>query len=337
MRSLKSFFHAFPALSRALAIALGSSLALLIGLRIWLDDARPKVWLLGDSCIGNYRPRPGERLEDALGSRLPDTKVRSWAEPGARPYDLWLQDRKGRLLAGKPSAIVVAFSPDKFYGDSLDRFDEGGANLRWLPWDRDGLRLLERLDASEFDAAVAEQFDVLGFAVADAARALWLRHVQWPWERRRMLEASPDRARRIEEKTRQLGKGVEAMEPGDDASFASMPRTRDMEQVLGFWKAEAIPVLVILHPYANPQLLARTWSTKALDRRDCVNALMHRWLERQPIKVIDLNEPERLASFPDSTWDDHSHLKAPSSFRHLAELIAARLELPKDQGKPWRP
>lgn len=334
MRLLKSFFHAFPALSRALAIALGSSIVLLLVLRIWLDDRRPKVWLLGDSCIGNYRILPGERLEDALGSLLPGLAVMNWAEPGARPYDLWLQDCKGRLVAGKPSAIVVAISPDKFYGDSLDRFDEGGANLRWLPWNHDGLRLLERLEPAEFDGAMAEQLDVLGYASADLLRALWLRHVQWPWERQRMLSASPERARRIEAKTRELGTGLESMDPGDDASFAGMPRTRDMEQVLGFWKAEGIPVLVVLHPYANPHLLARTWSPTALARRDSVTALMLRWLQRQPVKVLDLNRPDRIAAFPDSSWDDHAHLKDPKVFRHLAEQIASRIEIRATHPKP---
>lgn len=327
MQPLKSFFRSFPAFSRVLAITLGSSLFLLLALKFCLDDPRPKAWLLGDSGIGNYRLLPGERLEDALGFMLPEFTVRNWAEPGAHPYDLWLQDQKGRLVAGRPSVIIVVISPDKFYGDSLDRFDENGANLRWLPWNRNGLQLLDRLSVTEFHCAVVEQFDFLAFATADVLRALWLHQVQWPWERHCMQKASSERVRKIEAKTRTLGTSLEAMSPGDDAAFARMPRTQDMEQILEFWKAEGIPVLVVLHPYANPHLLARTWSPKALARRDSITALMLRWLQRQPVKTLNLNSPDQIATFPDSCWDDYAHLKDPKVFHQMAEQIATWIKI----------
>ena len=73
-----------------MGLALAASAVCLATVRARFRDARPGIFLLGDSFIGNYRFDPGQRLQDQLESRNPGDRVENWGEPGASPGDFYL-------------------------------------------------------------------------------------------------------------------------------------------------------------------------------------------------------------------------------------------------------
>jgi hypothetical protein len=329
MKPLKWIFTTFPALSRAALIGSGLTLALLIGLRIAYHDARPSLFFLGDSGIGNYRLDPGLRLQDALQRSLPEMRVENWAEPGATPLDYYLQWHRAALAAGKPAMVVVAMEHSKFMNEACPhRFDEDGVNLRWLPWSRNGAELFGRLTAHERNVALVQQASVPFYAAADVGRLAWIRYLQWPSERKRMRNAGPERRKKIEAKAAELGKSWDTIPVPDDSAFAALPRARDGEFLFKSLRDAGIRTRVLLLPYGNPDMLAEQWSPNARARLDSVAALMRRWLDAHGVEYIDLNAPEERAHFPNPVWDDLQHIKDPAAFAYMAERVRATTRTP---------
>lgn len=328
MKAFDLVLRKFPALARALGIGLGATLVCLAVVRFYFHDSRPKVYLLGDSCIGNYRLDPGDRLQDQLGRALGGRfGVRNWAEPGARPADFYLQLARGRLFAGKPEQVVVAIAPDKFIpGGGSGRFDEDGANLRWLPWSETGVKFWQRLGERERRVALVQQAGIVLYGAADLARLSWIRHVQWPWERHRMRVAGADRRRKVKEHFRRKGIDEASMPLLAQADFDTLSRARDFHIMLSLVREEGIAPTVVLLPCANPDLSAEVLPPKVLASRDSVDRMMRRWLEREGVGYIDFNEPGRIQRFPDRFWDDGDHLRDPAAFAILAESIRTELE-----------
>jgi hypothetical protein len=315
-------FRTFPAASRAFAAAAALSLAVFVAARIHFRDARPLIFLVGDSGIGNYRLLPGERLEDALERKAPGARVINWAEPGATPLDFYLQYARGTLLAGRPKAVVIALEPAKFLSHACPhRLDDDGANLRWIPWSRAGLSLWTKLSPHERNVALVQQAGRPFFAAADAVQALWERYVQWPDERRRMLAGNVERRKRIERKSCERARGDEAAEIPDDGGFARLPLAQDARFLLEALRADGVETRVMLMPYGNPDLIRKTCSPAVLAKHDTVVVRMHRWLEAQAVAYLDFNSAADSAHFAGSAYDDLDHMKDPAAFAYMADRL----------------
>lgn len=329
---LSAALVAFPAATRAAILTLPISLVLLAALRLSYQDERPKVFLLGDSFIGNYRLAPGERMQDLLEQQDPQLHVENWAEPGATPLDLFLQYSRGTLVAGRPEAVVIGLSPSVFESDSPPisddagddsphRLDEDGANLRWIPWNKTGWNFFTHLTPRERNVAVVQQASLLLFSAADVGRALWVRFVQWPWERAQMQAAAADRRVRIERHALRSGTDLEHVQIREDAGFAAQPRARQARVTLQALRQEGVRTLVLILPYGNPELLRRTHSPAALAKRDLLIERVRTWLTSQGVAYLDFNVPKELEHFPDTAWDDRCHLKSPAAVAYIAQRI----------------
>lgn len=326
---LRSVFRNFPAASRAVVAALSLTSVLFAGIRLFYHHDRPAIFLLGDSGIGNYRLEPGQRLQDMMERMIPGTHVENWAEPGAAPLDFFLQLSRGELVAGTPQTVVIAFDPAKFLDDAgTCRLDEDGVNLRWIPWNREGLALFRSLTPRQRNAALAQQASVPFYAVADVGRALWLRYVLWPRDRARMRIADAERRRQIEVKTMEQARGLEADKLVDERDFANLPRTRDAEFLLRSLRNKGVETRVLLLPFGNPGLIRKICSAGVLAKQDSVDVLMQHWLQNMKVSYLDFNAPAEITHFPDSAWDDLAHPKSPAAFAYISERLSQILAPP---------
>ena len=322
----RSLFKNFPAASHAASIAISLSLVLLVGMQVCFHDRRPKIFLLGDSAIGNYRLDPGQRLQDFMERRDTGVRVENWAEPGATPLDFFLQYSRGSLVAGSPRSVVIALAPDKFLESTCaHRLDEDGVNLRWIPWDRTGVEFFRRLSPRERSVALVQQVSVPFYAVADVGRSLWIRYVQWPWERSHMRTASIERQRMIEKKSLEWGRAQDTEKIVDDRAFDDLPKARDAEFLVHSLREKGIETKVIILPFGNPNLIRKTCSKRVLASHDTLIARMRDWLEDLGVTYVDFNTAEERGHFPDSDWDDLDHLKAPSAFAYMSDRICKSL------------
>jgi hypothetical protein len=318
MPALQAIFRSYPAISRTLGLLFLVNVILWVGIRLFLHDNRPCIYLLGDSCIRNYRMAPGKRMEDILQKMLPDMRVENWAETGTSPLDFLLQFNKGTLLGTQPSCVIVVMAPDKMLGLDAPRRVHN-ADLRWLPLDRVGLRIWRTLSDQERNVAVVERSGLLLYGFADLIRYSVINYWKWPRDREAMHRNSLHRRKEIEKLAQSFGEALDTMAIGSAADFDTLIRTRDTRLLLAVLKESKLPHLIILHPYGNPRMLNRTFSPRALAKRDTIVQRMRNWLDIQQTAYIDFNMPSRLHNFPDSVWDDNAHLKAAQSFYYLSQ------------------
>jgi len=327
---MRAFYRRFPAISWAVLLALGASG--LTWLCLWLSyrDARPGIFLVGDSCIGNYRLRPGHRFQDLLEQADPSHRVENWAEPGACPLDFLLQYEKGCQIAGKPQRVVIAMTPDKFLKDGgAHRFDEDGVNLRWIPFGSRGSLIWNSLTLRERNVAVVQKLSTFFYAYLDLGRALWIRYAQWPWERRAMNRGWHCRKQRIRQHTVDLGKQLETIDIGTDAHFDSLPKAKDADLLIRVLRQECVQTLVIVLPYGNPTLIESAYSPLALAKRDSTVVRMRSWLEERHVDYLDFNAPEHRVGFPDPQWDDNAHIKLPGPFQYMTRQVVQHYASPR--------
>lgn len=319
---LRSPFRAFPAASRACALGLAATLLTWIGARAWHYDARPRVFLLGDSFIGNYRYAPGTRLEDDLARLDPDCRIDNWAQSGAEPLDFLLQVHRGELLAGNPRAVIVALSADKFLAhERRPRLCARGVNLGWLPQNRVGWRIFHSLSLRDQGLVLVQKTALCLYGGADAAFNLWRENVEWSQDRRRMCHAPGDRHRRILERAREELAYLDSLTVPSQPTFAALPFARDASFMLRGLREEGVEAHVVLLPWGNPDIYARACTPKALAAREAVTARMRDWLRDQGVPVLDLTAPEALAHFPGPTWDDANHPKDAAVFEYMSRRI----------------
>lgn len=321
MNMLRAVFHTYPAISRALAILIAINLVAWACIRIAFCDHRPRLYMLGDSCIRSYQMAPGTRMEDLLQGMLPGMLVENWAEVGTSPLDFLLQLNKGILLSASPTYVVVVMAPDKMLGlDSPLRVHN--ADLRWLPLDRTGLQIWNTLSPQERNNAVVEKASLLLYGFTDLVRAAVVNYWKWPHDRAVMRHNSPCRRREIKNRALMFGKTLDSTAIGSDADFDTLIRTRDTRLLFDILCHKAIPHLVVLHPCGNPTLLSQTFSPRALAKQDTIILRMRKWLNTRQTPYIDFNLPNRLSNFPDSVWDDNAHLKATQSIGYLSKQTA---------------
>ncbi len=325
MRVFRSILRDYPAFTRMIAILLSLNLVTLLAVRLFLRDGRPDLYLLGDSCIGNYRMDPGTRLQDFLQRMEPNLCVHNWAEPGSSPLDFLLLVCKGKLISDQPYKVIITMAPDKLMGGPENRLDEDGANLRWISFDRIGLQIWQALTPRERNVAVVQKTSLFLYGFTDLGRALWISYWQWPHERHAMRHASHHRREKIKRKVEEIGKTLETTPIGSDADFASQIRAHDAKLLLDVLRDDGIEPLVIVHPYGNPFLLAHFFSPRALAKRDSIDLRLCDWLSNQHVSYLNLDSPKELRNFPDSVWDDNAHMKAAQVFYYLSQRIAGWL------------
>lgn len=324
---IKVFMKRFPAMTRAAAICLALTVSVWIGVKVYFHAPGPQIFLLGDSGIGNYRLDPGNRLQDVLEKANPGFTVQNWAQPGSSTGDCFLQLERGIFLAGKPSAVVIALSPDKFLDDTVShRFTDDGENLRWIPWNSQGLAFFRSLTSQQKNSALVQQFSLPFYAASDLAKAAWIRYVQWPWERSEMRHAGHERRTKIVSHTWGMGKQFEAQLIGNDSVFASTIEAKDGEFLIHSLKKQGIQTIMVMLPFANPDLLGKTWSPSALAKRDLVVQRMRKWVEDRQLLYVDFNTTEEMEHFPDAAWDDNAHIKDPNAIAYMSHRIGQVLD-----------
>ena len=318
MTILRAVFRTYPAISRTLAILVAINLVTWACIRIAFCDNRPRLYMLGDSCIRSYHMAPGTRMEDLLQGMLPGMLVENWAESGTSPLDFLLQLNKGALLCAPPTYVVVVMAPDKMLGLGSP-LRVHNADLRWLPLDRTGLQIWKTLSPQERNNAVVEKASLLLYGFTDLVRSAVVNYWKWPHDRAVMRHNSPCRRREIKTQAQLFGKALDGTAIGSDADFDTLVRTRDTRLLLDILCQKIIPHLVVLHPCGNPTLLSQTFSPRALAKRDTIILRMRKWLNTRQTAYIDFNLPNRLSNFPDSVWDDNAHLKATPPIYYLSQ------------------
>ena len=320
--ALRSFARRFPALTVAMACTLGLTLLAVLGLKVYFHSSKSVIFLLGDSGIGNYRLDPGNRLQDVLEKANPGFVVQNWAQPGASSGDCFLQLERGILLAGEPAVVVIALSPDKFLEEAgAHRFTDDGANLHWIPWNSQGLAFFQSLSSRDRNIALVQQATLPFYAVSDLAQAAWIRYVQWPYERAAMRKSGRARKERIARFSSGIGQRFANLSIGNDSVFASSVQAKDGFFLVNSLRQQRIPTVAVLLPFANPELLRRTWSPAGLAKRDLVIERMENWMAHENVAYVDFNDAKDIQNFPDAVWDDHVHLKDPQAFEYIAERI----------------
>lgn len=182
--------------------------------------------------------------------------MENWAEPGACPLDFLLQYENGCQVAGKPQRVVIAMTPDKFLKDGgAHRFDEDGVNLRWIPLGERSSLIWISLTPRERNVAVVQRLGAFFYANLDLGRALWIRYVQWSWERYAMNRGRHCRKQRIWQHAVDLGKQLETIDIGTNAHFDSLPKAKDADLLILALRQNGVQALGIVLPYGNPTLI----------------------------------------------------------------------------------
>jgi len=322
MRHLHFILRDFPAFTRMIALLLAINLIAFVSVRLFLRDSRPTLFLLGDSCISNYRMSPGERIQDFLQNMEPGLHVENWAYSGAAPLDFLLQVCKGRFLSSSPHCVIITMGPDKFNAEN--RLNDE-TDLRWLPINRTGLKIWKVLSPQERDEAVVQKTGLALYGFVDLTHSLWTSYWKWPQRRHAMRHASPWRRRKIEAQVREIGTSLETQSIGGNTEFAAQTRAKDAQLLLDVLREQGIETLVIIHPYGNPLLVARNFSPLAIAKRDTLNLRMRNWLDARDVSYLDFDSPQERRNFPDSVWDDYVHMKAAHAFYYLSQKTAGWL------------
>lgn len=289
----------------ALGVCLLASAGTLVGSRLRVQRDRTLVIFIGDSFTHNYRFGEGQRLEDLLGRELGDAyQVFNLARAGARPLDLLLQIHRGELILGPVHRVVLPLTLDKFViADPRRhaRLDKRGDNLKWLALSRDSRRTVATFDAELWRKLVVHKLGLL-FGFYDALEEEFVERLQSPWERDQMRRDSPRRRRAIQRKTRELARFYDALPP--DRLRLDNAAGRDLVLAVEYTRRKGIPLLVVLLPVGNMDVVKSEFSPRARANLEALRRASLDWCRQQDVPCVDLTQ--RL---PGAYYDDFTHLK----------------------------
>jgi lysophospholipase L1-like esterase len=309
---------------RAFAWALGICLSLtgatwLTAFALLQHKSRTLL-VLGDSVFAGYRQEPGVRFQDWLQRYVgSEWSVVNFAEPSAQTGDFYLRLMEAELLGVKPDLVVIGLAPQKLIPDSVGalRLNEDGANLSWLPLDREGYRYYQTLDDHLKRIAVTRKLGlVAGFY--DGLRRLSLEYLEWPSQRRRRARASEsERSEWIRTHTQEL---EERWVHAQDTQLSTSNRTQDFTFLIEALRARHIRVVVVMPPALHPRAL-RMLSGSALHNLNDVYQQTLEFCAQLGVPVLDFNAPDTRRSFVSAEWDDLNHLRAPACFQRMARAV----------------
>ncbi len=318
-----------------LTLLLNSGLSALVffAAKIAIADSSFDVVLLGDSETANFRLPPGHRLHEAIERDDPGARVWNFARPGSFTGDYYLLLQKALFLGIKPERVVALYSPGKFhYRAGIPgarvlkpplRFYYEDANLKWLPLNAEGFAYWRTLAPDDKKEAIIQKPVLLTTGYYEILSEIWERQFVWPYSRRKMEKIGPERAAYRERNARAGSRDWEsAFMAVRDEDFENFIQARDFELLIANLNERGIPLLVVLFPTGNPELLEKYVSQEAKNNLEYAHLQMVRWLGRRGVTTIDLGGPGEAVHFPPSAWDDLHHLKDPAAIAYVARRIA---------------
>lgn len=289
------------------------------------SSAKVLVWL-GDSFTGNYRFEAPDRLEDVTQPGA-SWQVFNFARPGAFTLDMLLQYDQARTLVGRVDAAVLPLFVGKLAQRGVyARLDERGDNLKWLRLHSDAGPVLNTLD-TELRKKLAIHKAGLLFGFFDLAQYLWVDWIQSAQERQRMRANPPDRQSGIAARVREHAQAWE--QRGLTAEDLREGRAaQDLELLVQRLRAQGTPLLVLLIPDGDPELMIQHFSRRAMMHHDAARKAMAQWCEGQGVAYADLTE-----GLGGHVYDDYTHLKDVRGQRRLAAAAEGWIAAGMPKGK----
>ena len=322
MKRLKSLLRCYPAVLLSAAICLGATLCLAAVSRLVWYDARPTLLLVGDCSVDNFRFWPGRRIHELVEAADPAMRVYNVAEPGALPGDLYPLAAKAALAVGRPTHVVIGLEADRFVIDpSAPRLMYSGRQLRWLPllsvtsW-----KYFAELTPSEMAIAILQRGSEFFYLAGDKVVDAWLRQVQWPQFRKSILE-NPESPELVLDKSRRWAAQMDTARVWNRAGIDSLQRAVDFRTALELFRRDGARTVVVLLPYGNHDLIARTHTPSSQAKVDSLEVAMRRFLESTGVDFIDMASPTERGNFPDSVWYDQMNIGRPEPFFRIAQAI----------------
>ena len=294
------------------------TLACWAGIAAGVDRDKPTLIFVGDSFTGNYRFEAGDRLEDlteeALGARW---QVFNFARPGARTLDMLMQVHQAQTLVGDVELVVLPLFVSKFQvGDPYVRLDKRGDNLKWLRLSTSSGPVLDSFGAEYLKKLTIHKLGLLvGFY--ELLEHQFVERVQQPSDRARMRSDPPARRRAIDAKSdrhAQMWGGVAF----DEAAFGTTGAAQDLSLLIDNLKAQGIPLLIVLIPAGNMDVVDRKFSPEGKANLERARQASRSWCAQRDVPSIDLTQ--RL---PGQLYDDFTHLKEVEGNAIITRAITA--------------
>jgi hypothetical protein len=315
------------ALLIALAVALGVSLLMWSTVALWLATPRHKLLLLGDSYSIGWFVGPGGRLEDWLQRDLGEPwVVENFGQSNAHMGDHYLELAKAEFLGFRPDAVVLGLSPHKLVPDDEQqekpRFRNHGRNLRWLPWNAEGLQLFGSLTRDEQVASVVQKIGLI-FGFYDGLDGWFEEHVTARKRVARFRHTDADRTHsEVHRTARKIAAYWERKTIGTYEQVRGNTETRDLAFLVHAIRRRHIQVVAALLPVGNEALLQNLFSPAAREKLAISYQYTLRVCQELQLPVIDFNTPERRAQFGAEQWGDTFHLKTAAAYGELATPVA---------------
>ena len=267
------------------------------------NDEKPLLVFVGDSFTGNYRFHKGQRLQDQVESMTEgEWQAFNHARPGARTLDIVMQAHQARWFHDRVDAVVLPLQISKLMPwESPVRMDKRGDNLKW--WNVDLESPLWASFDEEYKKKVLIHKIGLLMGFLDLGEFLFVEHIQSPKEREEMRADPPKRREKILKK-------IEAIE--DHWTETSVvvqdvfdsQAARDLEVLVEDLQTAGIPLLVVVVPTGNPQVVQEQFSEEAQRHIKEAEEATLAWCKNHNLTVVNL-----ATSLPGSAYDDFAHLK----------------------------
>jgi hypothetical protein len=315
------------ALLIALAVSLSLSLLTWLTVALWLATPRHKLLVLGDSYSIGWFVGPGGRLEDWLERDLGESwVVQNFGQSNAHIGDYYLELAKAELVGFRPDAVVLGLSPHKLVPDDEQqekpRFRNHGRNLRWLPWNAEGLELFRSLTRDEQVASVVMKVGLI-FGFYDALDSWFEEHVtaRKRVARFRRTDAGCDHSD-VHRTARKIAAYWERQSIGTYEQVRGNTETRDLAFLVHAIRRRHIQVVAALLPEGNQALLQGYFSQAAREKLAISYQYTLRVCQELQLPIIDFNTAERRGQFGTEQWGDTFHLKTAAAYGELAKPVA---------------
>jgi hypothetical protein len=196
--------------------------------------------------------------------------------------------------------------------------DKRGDNLKW--WNVDFQSPLWTSFNEEYKKKVLIHKIGLLMGFLDLGEFLFVEHIQSPKEREEMRADSPKRRDKIQRKIEAIQDhwATTSVVPQD---VYNSQAAQDLEVLVHDLKTARIPLLVVVVPAGNPEVVRESFSTEAQHNIKEAEKATLAWCAKHKLPVVNL-----ATSLPGSAYDDFAHLKGIEGNEAISRPVVQWLE-----------